>query len=432
MLTYVWRLQDIYTILGSIKLPILAAAGMLGMYFMDQDPRRAFATVSHRITKTCTAIVVLAVASVPTSVYQGLSFGFIKDDFSKTFLLMLILIASIREFEDLRRYAGALVIGGFIYAQYIYLNVPVGMNGRLGNLVYYDANDLGMLLVCSIPLALYFLLRGRHFAVKVLSAVAIALFILVIVKTGSRGAFLGLIAVGVYLLIGFTSVRKPMRIAAVAGAFAVLMLVGNETYWTMMGTLLNPKEDYNWSGQSETGRMDVWKRGMGYMISRPITGVGVRAFPVAEGTITERAALQEYGIGFKWSAAHNSFVEIGAELGVFGLVFLILLLTWAYTTARTAFAPARASPRSVTVAASDELMLGQALAGSIVGYTVCGFFLSQAYAVYMFTIYGLIVGLAKVAAMVNAVPAGAERSASRGRATLGARPAARVTYATHS
>ena len=418
ILTYVWRVQDLYPILATIKLPILASLAMYGLYLVDSDARRKLKTIRHPVTICVLAIMALAVASVPTSLYKGLSFSFIKDDLGKTFLLMIILAASVRTVQDVRRYAAFVVIGGAIYAQFVHLNVEVGPSGRLGNLAYYDANDLGMLLVCTLPLAVFFALRARTLLGRGAAALCVGLFVLVIIKTGSRGAFLGLLGVGGYLLLAFRSVPVKVRLAAVGACFAVLLLAGNETYWSMMRTLLNPKEDYNWSGNAEEGRMEIWKRGVGYMLSRPVTGVGVRAFPVAEGTISPLAVRQEYGIGLKWSAAHNSFVEIGAELGIPGLVALVLLLFHAFRAARGIDpGPSRGT------AQSDEVVLGHALAGTIIGYAISGFFLSQAYAAYMFVIYGIIVGLAKVTALE---PARNRPGIAGGAPVAQPQPAARI------
>jgi len=398
ILTYAWRVQDLFPLLAKIKLPILATLGMYGLYAMTSDRRRKLRSIVHPVTKCLIVITALAVASVPTSLYKGLSFGFIKDDLAKSFLLMIILAASIRAVEDVRRYIAAVVLGAAIYAGYVYLFVDVGMSGRLGNLAYYDANDLGMLLVCTLPLATYFVLRGRTPLARIANVLAI-------VKSGSRGAFLGLVGFGLYLLFGYRAIPKKLRVGAVVACFFGLLLAGNETYWSMMRTLLNPSEDYNWSGNSDSGRMEVWKRGIGYMLRRPLTGVGARAFPVAEGQLSPLADRQQYGIGLKWSAAHNSFVEIGAELGVFGLITFVLLLVHAYKAAR-GVSPGETRGEK----ASDAVFLGQALAGTIVGYVICGFFLSQAYAAYMFIIYGLIVGLAKV---TGGAPIPAKRRAAR-------------------
>jgi len=414
--TYVWRAQDLFGIIAAVKLPILASLAAYGLYAIDSDRRRRLKTIRHPVTTCVIAILVLAVASVPTSLYKGLSFGFIKDDLGKTFLLMVILAASIRCLEDVRRYVAVMVIGGAIYALYVYLFFEVGPSGRLGSLHYYDANDLGMLLVCNIPLAVFFALRARSVLKRILSVLVIGLYVLVIIKTGSRGAFLGFVGVAAYVLVAFRTIPARVRAFAVAAGFGLLLVAAGDGYWEMMRTILNPTEDYNWSGNSESGRMEIWKRGVGYMLSRPLTGVGVQAFPVAEGTLSPLAGRQELGLGLKWSAAHNSFVQIGAELGVFGLVALVLLLFHAYRTA-TRIDPGQRSSRTP----SEAAMLGHALGGSIIGYVICGFFLSQAYAAYMFVTYALIVGLHKVAA-VRPVPGEARLRGGVGAASSPVRP----------
>ena len=155
--------------------------------------------------------------------------------------------------------------------------------------------------------------------------------------------------------------------------------------------MLNPSADYNFSAQSDVGRGQIWKRGVGYMYTHPMFGVGVSAFPVAEGTLSERAALQQYGIGFKWSTAHNSFLQVGAELGFPGLLLFFMLLgaafrtTWKLSKMR---GPNRRPP--------PEAAMAGALTASLIGYCVCGFFLSQGYSAYLYTVVAMVVGLAKV------------------------------------
>ena len=96
-----------------------------------------------------------------------------------------------------------------------------------------------------------------------------------IAKTGSRGAFLGLIAVGMALLLMLKNVPVGKRLAFVAAVTVVaLAFFAPSGYWTQMNTLTSPKEDYNWT--SPTGRREVFKRGIGYMMRNPFTGIGHR------------------------------------------------------------------------------------------------------------------------------------------------------------
>ena len=113
--------------------------------------------------------------------------------------------------------------------------------------------------------------------------------------------------------------------------------------------------------------MEVWKRGVGYMLRRPVLGVGADNFYVAEGTLSERGRQQQFGRGFKWSAAHNSFVQIGAELGIPGLVAFIAMLIVAFRTGL------RSSARSHDPDSLTQHALGQAFAATVIGYVVTAF-----------------------------------------------------------
>src|SRR5207245_416927 len=142
----------------------------------------------------------------------------------------------------------------------------------------------------------------------------------------------------------------------------------------------------------ETGRLQIWQRGIGYMFTHPVLGVGAYNFGVAEGTISPLARLQEYNIGVPWSAAHNSFVQVGAELGIPGLLLLLTAIASALATLRRA---ARAKPRG-PAGPRPPPPLAQALMGSFIGFVVGGFFLSLAYSDMFYTLLGLAAGLGKV------------------------------------
>jgi O-antigen ligase len=235
---------------------------------------------------------------------------------------------------------------------------------------------------------------------------AMALLILTIVKTGSRGAFLGFVGCSVYLLFNFTAITKKVRIYAVGTMVALLLTFGGPRYWEMMSTMLTPKSDNNWTG--ETGRKEIWIRGIGYMLTHPITGVGARVFGTAEGTISQISARQEFGIGLKWSTAHNSFVEVGAELGVFGLAAFVAALFYAWRFVRRIGRPDQATR------AGPFGPLGHALGGTLVGYMIAGFFLSAGYSAFLHTVYAMVIGIMKLTAEnANPVPAAVASQAPR-------------------
>jgi O-antigen ligase len=154
--------------------------------------------------------------------------------------------------------------------------------------------------------------------------------------------------------------------------------------------------DYNQT--EESGRRQIWSRGIGYMLDNPLLGVGANNFVVAEGTLSPLAARQQFGVGVRWNAAHNSFVQIGAELGIPGLLIFIALLVSAVAGL---IGSARQRRRNLAFR-GRVLELRQALTASLIGFVVGAFFLSLAYHEMLYTLIALAAGIAKVS--TTAVP----------------------------
>lgn len=383
ILAYVWRFQDLFPLLNTIKFSTIASALALGLFLANGPALKRLPALFRNPVFRCALVMLgMMVLSVPTSLYPGLSFNFIVNDHIKTFLMLVVLAAMIRGPVDVERLALVNIFGAAVYSYMILTHFHIGSNGRVEDLDYYDANDIGMLLVGTIPLLVYFLRKGVPLRQRIPAFITGPLVMVAVVRTGSRGAFLGLIAVAAYLLFRFTAIPRRARFGSVAVLVVVFLFAASDQYWNMMSTLLHPTQDYNWSGNAQGGRMEIWKRGVGYMFRRPLTGVGVQAFPVAEGTISPLAGRQQLGFGLKWSAAHNSFVQIAAELGVPGILAFVAFLVLAFRML---------GARERSGAGSGPLE--QALRGAIIGYAVTGFFLSQAYAAFLYALMGVIIGL---------------------------------------
>ena len=384
----IWRIQDLVAILGKIQFPILIELGTLVLFIADQSPVRRLKWIKSPIMTVTWILLVIIILGLPTSLWLGKGIDFLTRDFAPTLILLLVVATTPREAAELEWLAFAHLVGGFIYAAYIFKFCPLGADGRLGNLVYYDANDFGLLMACTIPFAVYFLRPTVPTGRRLFALAAIGLFALMIIKSGSRGGFLGLIAVMIYILLFYQAVPSRLRLGAVAAGGAVFLLCAPASYWTMMGTILHPDKDYNMT--EETGRKQIWKRGMYYMETHPIVGVGIRAFPQAEGTLSPLAKqYAEMGRGIKWSVAHNSFVEVGAECGVISLALFIFRFGAAfYTLGRVRMRKRRKGNPYVTPA---DQAYAQMLIASFIGFMVSGFFVSAEYFAYLYTLLGLTV-----------------------------------------
>lgn len=405
LFAYVWRVQDVFPFLSKIQLPLLAAGTAVALFAADRHPWRRLRQVQSPVIGLICALVIIMCLGVPTSLVRGLSTMFIIKGYMPNVVLMALVAASVRSERDLEWYAKMNIYGGLMYATIVNLFFQVGQDGRLGNLVYYDANDFALIMACSLPFAVCFLRTPGRGKWRPLGMAAIAMFMIGIVKSGSRGGFLALVTVLMYIVLRYRALPSRIRLTATVAGVVMLVGLGSTKYWTMMSSILHPESDYNWS--SESGRKEVWKRGIGYMIHNPVLGVGVRTFPTAEGRLNQEAlAASSQGRGFKWSVAHNSFIETGAELGIPGLCVFIAIFVVTFRdlnrlSSQRRYHPPWLGTRIVTIA--------QMVTGSLVAFVVAGFFVSAEYFSYLYFLLGLCLGLQKLvrlrrAAMQSAPP----------------------------
>ena len=276
-------------------------------------------------SKVLVGLGAVACVTAPFGLSLGGSADFFLSNYGKVLFTALLVVATIRHAGDLRFYIHALVLSaGILVAQALFVFEPSTASSgvvRLSNLYTYDANDLGCVLVTLLPLCvlLYEVSDGwrRWGVLAVLMGIGVTSAV-----SGSRGAFVGLAAVMLALVLTVRHLSLVKRVGVVAAVATGLVVWAPAGYWTQMETLSTPTEDYNWV--HPYGRKAMTERGIGYMLDRPLTGLGINNFRRAEVTISERARnVQDFpGMDIKLSymTPHNSWIEVGSELGIAGLL----------------------------------------------------------------------------------------------------------------
>lgn len=359
-------------------------------------------------------------AFVAGSAVFGLSTGssllYIVTTYWKILFIFFLLLASIRDTKDLAFLFWAFVIS--IATLVILANsgladfstTNTGL-ARLEVFGMYDSNDIGMLLLMGLPLGFLFLFNSGKVG-KIISIIVIAGVPASIALTGSRGALVGLAVVGPFLFLALARVNILLRLGSIAVIVAALNWAAPAGYWEQMETILNPSEDYN-IADTNYGRVALAKRGVGYMYDRPIFGVGINNFARAEGTISSIARTAMAGAQIQWIAPHNTYVQVGAEIGFFGLVAWLALLasgTLGLLLLR------RKLPRSWESESASRRFLRDAclfVPLSVLAFAATSFFLSHAYTA---PFYYLLVFIAGTHLLVQRELAGDAAVSEAGRA----------------
>ena len=386
------RLHQEVAILATLRVTLLLTA-LSVVLLMSQSARWKPKQLSrHWLFRSIAIITLVAIVGVPFGIYPGQSFRFLRDNFLRTLLEGAIVLAVARSPGGLRLMTQTVAGAGLTACALALRAGRLDSDGRLSGATMYDANDLALVANVTLPLLLWWYAdkanRGGRVA---LALIPIPLWVLL--QTGSRGGFLGLAATAIgFIIVGFSHARPRLRritIAVAAVGMLSLPLVPSD-YVGRMGTIFNLQEDYNVT--SRTGRIAVWKRGIGYGLSRPVFGVGIDNFNTAEGRLSDVAQNLRAGEGFKWSTAHNSFVQLWAELGpAAALLFAwaVARLTWSLLTWRSG---GRAPPPPKRSDELDMSYLAPLLGVSLVGLVVSAIFLSFAYYPLTYMMLGLAGG----------------------------------------
>lgn len=403
LFTAVWRLQDLFPLLAPLRPTITSLGAALVLFALNPRGRRSLSLLRSAPLGLALLLLVLLVIGAPVSIWPGGSVAFLITDFIPSIILAVLIAAAVRSVRDLEFLMTAMLIAAAVFSVFVLLTVQVEATGRLGRLRYYDVNDLALLLVSSMPIAVLLLRRGSGAVRGTLAIVCLAIFIVALVRSGSRGGFLAFLAVSAYMLLRYRALPARVRGGAVVGGALLLLVAGGSRYWQMMQTILHPKQDYNWAGNTYDGRMELWKRGLTYVGERPVLGLGAAAFPVAEGTISATARQRrDLNLTTKWSVAHNAYIHIAAEAGLPGFIVFVAMLIAAFR------AMGRVGRRTRDAAGDPRIIAAaQALTGALLGYSIAQIFISAQYFGFLYVLIGLIAGLQKLQRLdgVRLVPA---------------------------
>lgn len=380
LFVYIGRIQELFPRIYGLSFGKITMGLALCLYLMAPQPKSKLKILSAPQVKYIVGILLLGVISIPFSVWPGRSFNFIVYEYSKLLIFFFLLVLSVNTSKDLKKINWGLIFSLVVMVvMAVKSEITPEMRGRLTVSLAYDANDIALVLTVSAPIV-YFLMNQEKGIKKIGLFMLLASMLYIIIKTGSRGGFVGLIATALLILVKDKNTRAKKYI--IFGILAVIFICfASPTYWERISTIFS-ESDYNVAG--EGGRVDIWKKGVIMMLNKPFTGVGAGAFVTAEG-------LGLGGMARKWSAAHNSFIQMGGELGLGGLILFVAL-----------FISSLKSLKQMKLAAKDmdmeeNLWLINALGVSFYSFMVTGFFLSQAYSSLLYFLIANCIILKKLA-----------------------------------
>ena len=245
------------------------------------------------------------------------------------------------------------------------VEITGGLAGVTGPFNHY--NDLGAYLVImlSFTFAQFMVVREK---IKKVSFCALTVILAAgLLMTFSRGAWLG---AGIAFILMMLFLRKFKILMAFICIILLILLVVPDV-----------RERFLFSFQKggDATRFILWRGAWSMIEERPFFGKGLGTFIIYLPEYTSKKFVQY---------AHNSFLQIWAETGIFSLLsflgFLYLILSKAIRLARKS---------------TDPIFLG-ALCG-VCGFLLHSFFDSQLYSLQLSILFWMIIGLLYASCKAN-------------------------------
>jgi len=369
LLVVIGRVHEAVPGLGSLPVAtpavVLTAIGLVWFGFTRRIPTIMRAPQLRLVL----LLLMVGLISVPFSLWPGGALAGVQT-FARLCVVCCLLTLAVVNTEQLGTLTRVFAVAAAILVTGQILQSFGGMAGfTRQQSLSFDRNEVAMYCVMAIPFALGWAMSGKR-----LIGFGLAAYLAVgVVATNSRGGFLALAVLGVVFLVRSPMLSRMKKLVLVAGAVGLAGVAGSEEYWDRIGSIARPADDYNF--QDREGRVEIWKRGLGYAAANPITGVGFGNFPIAEG-----GTLEDEGYGVKWSTAHSSYVLVAAELGIPGLlVFVALVLSIWREARRAARLTQRGRGPPEAIDSRRLALLGEATSLSLVAYLLASVFLSAAY-----------------------------------------------------
>ena len=264
----------------------------------------------------------------PFSVWRSDTAHLLLNYYFRSFLLYFVICACVLTLRRLRTLMYVLGFGNLLVVLCCFafgsmengrLSIPGSSFSFLSN-----ANELGLQLLLGITTLLFALFRGGKF-VKSVSAATVALSVVYMLKTGSRGVLVAALAVMLFCVL--LSRKRIKILAAVLPLLAVVLLLLPKdtrhrlTYFAMGDdTLISNEEEASALG-SQRQRQQLFWNSVRLTLEHPIFGVGPGEFIVEDAREAEKKG--EYGV---WRQTHNSYTQISSEAGIPGLIFYVCSL----------------------------------------------------------------------------------------------------------
>ena len=348
------RWNNAYSMLGFVFCLLLVIAG--GMR------RRSLRLDVAAMGPYAVAFAAAVILALPMSVYPALSGRFLLDHIT-CMLCVLVTVSAVRHTGDLVRLCAGAALGVLtssaygivqriqgieVNESYVDITLNAGMPGRVYSF-FDNPNAFAQMLICFLPLVLALVICSKKWYSKV---AAFGIFCLgggALLMTYGRASWIGL----AFAIVVFVFLWRPRLIP-------VLVLLAVACIPFLPDTILNRILTItNLNDSSTSGRFPLYEAALNLIEVRPVSGAGL-------GTSAVQQFIKDnnlYHARAPFVHAHNIYLQVWLETGLFGVITFLGTMLWGYKSAAAAVKNTSSSAvRVITLAG----------ASAVAGACVCG------------------------------------------------------------
>ncbi len=366
---YYLRPVDFFPQLGMLRIPLfIASVTSTGLFVRLLLSRQKL--IEGWYVKWFIAWWIAMFLSVPLSLYRSQSLS-AAQDFAKSVAMVWMIYMTIRTERHLMFTVRAVALMALWLAGsgiYNYMTGNVELSGELKRAgaesgMLGDPNDLAAYILMLFPLCYYLFFNDPKRWLKIVYGITMVTILVAVVYTGSRGGFLGLVAL--LFLLWLFSKRKVLGLFIGLAVFAAVWFAAPPQYRERIRSITNYEQD-----ESAMNRVEYRKAAVRMFKHNPITGIGLANFS---------NFARDFGAPGD-QTPHNMYYFVLAELGAVGVfVFANIWLR----SLRAAWQIARANSWLLHA-------LGMGAFIGLLDLMVTGYFLGITYYPYQYILMALV------------------------------------------
>jgi O-antigen ligase len=375
------RPAEFYPSALTASIALLAGIATLGFFVPTQLSLEGTLTARPREVNLVLLFCLTGLLSVPLAINRQEAWLEFSGTFIRCIVIFVVIVNVVRTEARLKGLIFLAMAAG------MWLSFEAVNDYRLGLLtvegyraagrgtgIFGNTNDMALHLVTILPISVALMLGSKGAGRKLLYGACAAVMISAIVLSYSRGAFIGMLIVFLFMAWKLGRQRRIEIIFAVLGLAGILVLLAPDKYGSRLLSIFIPSLDTEGSADSRRGELF---RSIYVALRHPLLGIGMGNY--------------QPEMSYKGLVTHNSYTQVGAEMGMTALITYVLFIL---TPLKKLGQIARETFETRRDSRFYYLVLG--LQASLIAYLISSFFLSVAYVWYVYYLVGYAVCLRRL------------------------------------